>query len=248
MLGRNQIVKKEQKVINEFLGKKSEDVPQLPSWITEELIRYWDENMFHIHWLPQITVDRNSNFPLWKQKPSEFFYKKIQKRDLKEEAKILSGKWILIDSRDKPSKKVPWITVNSSWFFKVIGISSKDYFKKWGKQKHSNEYLTKILERNGFGSRFCSTIQDIEELKSFTLNFLRIDSKKRIRLPFFMEYNYLGNAFYNQWGTTRTWEWHEDKLKDGQRLAGGYESVGCVGCDPPKHWSTILSFRFLIEL
>lgn len=80
------------------------------------------------------------------------------------------------------------------------------------------------------------------------MEFLKIDSQKVIRLPFFAEYNYFGNAIYKQWQTTETWEWFEDKLNDGQYLAGGSDGVGCIGWEPPEFWSTILTFRPFIEL
>jgi len=80
------------------------------------------------------------------------------------------------------------------------------------------------------------------------IEFLKIDLQKIIRLPFFAEYNYFGNAIYKQWRTTETWEWFEDTLDDGQYLAGGSGNVGCMGWEPPEFWSTILTFRPVIEL
>lgn len=248
MLNKNDIFKKEQEILEKFFNIKFADIPDLPNWVTDELIQYWDENIFYIHYVPKISLDENLDLPLWQDKPSKFFYKKIREGKLKNETKILSGKWLLIDGRDKPARKVPWIRINDVWILQKMGFNPKNYLKKWSKQLHKREYLINILKEKGFGSRFCLTIYEINDLKPFVLNFLKIESGKIIRLPFFAEYNYFGNAIYKQWRTTGTWEWFEDRIDSGQYLAGGSDNVGCVGWDPPEFWSTILTFRPVIEL
>lgn len=248
MLNKNVILKREQEILENFFDKKFIDIPDLPNWITDELIQYWDENIFHIHYIPKISLDENLGLPLWRDKPSKIFYKKIREGKLKNGAKILSGKWVLIDGRDKPKKKALWIRINDVWLLQKMGFNPKNHLKKWSKQLHQNDYLGKILKEKGFGSRFCLTIHEINDLKPFILNFLKIESQKIIRLPFFIEYNYLGNAIYKQWRTTETWEWFEDKFDDGQYLAGGSYDVSCMGWEPPEFWSTILTFRPVVEL
>jgi len=248
MLNRNSIEEKERETLEEFFNTKFEDIPSLPNWVTEELIQYWDKNMFHIHYVPQISLEKNLDLPLWQDKPSKNFYKKIQEGKLDKKAKVLSGRWLLIDDRDKPQKKVLWIQIHDVWILQKMGFNPKHYLKKWSKQLHQQEYLGDVLKEKGFGSRFCLTIQEINNLKPFILNFLKIDPQKNIRLPFFAEYNYFGNAIYKQWQTTETWEWFEDQLNNGQHLAGGSGSVGSFGWDPPEFWSTILTFRPVIEL
>jgi len=234
------IKKREQEAIAEFFNTKTIKVPDLPNWISDEIIRYWNENIFYLHYLPEVSFDENLNLPLWRDKPSSFFYKKINEGKINPGAKNLQGKWILIDSRDKPVKKSLWITSKNVWIFEKIGLNPKKYLKKRNKQVYQKEYF--------ISSRFCSSIYDIEELRPFILKFLRIDKNKVVRLPYFIEYNYLGNAFYRQWALTETWEWLEDKLENGHHLASGSESVGCIGIDPPDFWSTILGFRPVIEL
>lgn len=248
MLNKNEIINKEKIIIKNFFNKKIVNIPDLPSWISEELIKFWNENFFYVHFVPKFSLDKSLELPLWRDKPSKVFYKKIHEGKLKNEAKILSGKWLLIDGRDKPKKKVPWIQINDVWLLEKMGFNPKNYLKKWDKQLHQNEYLIKILQEKGFGSRFCLTINEINDLKSYILNFLKIEQSKIIRLPSFVEYNYFGNAIYKQWRTTETWEWLEDKLNDDQHLASGSYNVGCMGWDPPKFWSTILTFRPVIEL
>jgi hypothetical protein len=248
MINKKDIFEKEQGILENFFNKEFVNMPNLPDWVTDDLLRYWHENIFHAHYVPEISLDENLDLPLWRNRPDKVFYKKIREKKLGNEAKILSGKWILIDGRDKPAKKVPWIRVNDVRILQKIGLNPKSYFKKWNKQLHQQEYLTKVLKETGFSSRFCLTINEINDLKPYILNFLKIDLQKNIRLPFFVEYNYLGNAIYKQWQTTETWEWFGDKFDDGQHLAGGSKSVGCIGWEPPEFWSTILTFRPVIEL
>ncbi len=248
MLNRDTIFNNEKIFIENFFNKKFDGMPGLPDWVNDDLINFWHKNLFNIHYVPKFIVAENLQLNSWKQKPSKIFYKKIRKAKLEYQAQILPGKWLLIDGRDKPKKKVPWIRINDIWLLEKFGLKPKDYLKKWGKQLHQDEYLIDILNKKGFGSRFCLNIQEINNLKPHILYFLKIESKKNIRLPFFIEYNYFGNAFYKQWKTTETWEWFEDKLSDGQHLAGGSNSVACLGWDPVNFWSTILTFRPVIEL
>jgi hypothetical protein len=248
MSNKNEIFNKEREILDNFFNTKIVDMPSLPDWITDEHLQFWNKNIFHVHYIPKISIDESLILPLWRDKPIKIFYKKIREGKLKKESRILTGKWVLIDGRDKPKKKVPWIRINDVWLLQKIGFNPKNYLKKWSKQLHQEEYLIKILKEKGFGSRFCLTIHEINALKPFILDFLKIERSKIIRLPFFAEYNYFGNAIYKQWRTTETWEWFEDTLDDGQYLAGGSRNVGCMGWEPPEFWSTVLTFRPVIEL
>ena len=248
MLTKNNIIKKERKILEGFFNSKFTNIPVIPDWVTEKHIEHWNKNLFHIHYIPAISLNHDLKLPLWQDMPSKFFYKLISEGKLKKNASTLPGKWILIDSRDKPAKKVSWVRVHDVRILEKIGLNPKKRFKKWNKQIHQQEYLTDILCKDGFGSRFCLTISDIDKLKPSILQFLQIDPIKTIRLPYFAEYNYLGNAIYRQWRTTQTWEWLEDVRDDGEHLASGSGSIGILGWDPPEFWSTILTFRPIIEL
>lgn len=245
---REDVRNKEQARLKDFFRREDLDVLVLPEWVTDGLIEYWHENFFYVHYVPKLSLDENFNLPLWRERPSQIFYKKIRGGDLEKEAGCLSGKWLLIDGRDKPAKKVPWIRSTDVSFLQKMGLKPREYVKRWGKQQYQREYLEDKLLEKGFGSRFCLSVHDIDYLKPFVLKFLKVDSKKTIRLPYFAEYNYLGNALYKQWGRTETWEWLEDTFPDGQHLAGGSGNVGRIGWDPPEFWSTILTFRPVIEL
>lgn len=248
MLNKHDLINRERKTLENFFNTKFRAIPNLPDWVTDELLEYWDENIFHVHYVPKISLEENLDLPAWKNKPSKIFYKKIREGKLSNTAKLLSGRWLLIDGRDKPAKKVPWIRVNDVRILQKMGFYPKDYLKKWDKQLHQNEYLINELMERGVGSRFCLDIHAIRNLMPSILKYLKIDSPKTIRLPYFAEYNYFGNAIYKQWQTTETWEWFEDKLDNGHYLAGGSRNVGCMGWEPPEFWSTILTFRPIIEL
>ena len=242
------IIKRENEAIRLFFNLETFNVPTLPIWIDNEIINYWDNLHFDIHYLPKISLNKQSNFSLWRDKPSKYFYKKITEGKLTKRSDELPGKWILIDTRDKPPKKIPWINYNDALFFKIFGLDIKKYLKKIRTQSFKDEYLDKILLQKKFCSRFCLSIDEIDELKPHIQNLLKLDENKKIRLPYFIEYNYLGNIFYKQWAKTKTLEWFEDTLDNGSHLAGGSGSVGCLGIDPPEFWSTILTFRPIIEL
>ena len=243
-----QIIKKEQNIIRRFSNWSSFDIPSLPGWVDDEIIARWQKFNFDLHYLPKISLERDMNLPLWKHKPDKIFYKKIAQGKISAESKNLQGKWILIDARDKPKKMNRWINSNDVKILEKIGLNPRKWLQKKNKQLYQNEYLVKILDNQGFFSRFCLSVGDIKGILPFVLDILGIDSDQIIRLPRFIEYNYLGNVFYPQWATTKTWEWFEDKFEQNQNLAGGWKSVGSLGWDPSIFWSTILSFRPLIEI
>ncbi len=242
------IIQKEKEIIDKIFPLNNFDVPNLPSWVDETLINYWQQNIFHLHYLPRILIDEKIDLPADYERPGKYFLRQIKKGNIPASNQYLPGKWILIDGRDKPAKKVAWIGTHDLKFLEKLGLRPKNYFKKWQRQPHQQEYLTDILRHKGFGSRFCLSISDIEEVKPFIHDFLKLPANTNVHLPTLLEYNYLGNIFYKQWATTSTWEWFEDKFKNQQNLAGGSDSLGCCGSEPPDFWSTILTFRPLIEL
>ncbi len=244
----NQIAAKEQEIIKGFFNWSSFVIPCLPEWVNDEIIEHWLTLNFDLHYLPKVSLEQDMNLSLWKDKPDDVFYEKIKKGKIAMDSKDLQGKWVLIDARDKPKKLNRWISSSDVWFLEKMGFNFRKCLKKKNKQLYQNEYLTKILNAQGFVTRFCLSINDIKKILPFILSILKIDSSHIIRLPRFIEYNYLGNVFYPQWATTKTWEWFEDKFEQKQNLAGGWKSVGSLGWDPPTFWSTILSFRPVIEI
>ncbi len=247
MSKREEVFKREKERAESFLGESIDHMPDIPEWVDGNLLSFWEEHLFFAHYMPGISLDEDLILPLWKEKPGKAFYRKIREGDLPKDAKELPGRWILIDVRDKPKKRVPWIRSDEAKVLEVFKVDVKKRLASWSKQSHEEDYLREELKKRGFGSRFCLDSKEARELRSFTLDFLRIKGKK-IRFPFLAEYNYLGNVIYNQWGQEETWEWLEDRLSDGKHLAVGSKSVGLFGWEPPDFWSSVLSFRFVIEI
>lgn len=248
----NDIIKKEQTLINVFFNTNDIIVPPLPEWITEKHLALWTSLLFELHFLPTIEMKPDFNLEKWVDRPEKVFYDKIEDRKITAGAEFLPGKWVLVDSRNKPERTRLWINSNEAKLLKIFGVD----FKKSEKQQYNDDYLKEILHNEGFSSRFCLNIKDIEKLKPFAADILQIKNGT-VRLPRFIEWNYLANAFYPQWATTKTWEWFEDKYGlprvagkagDNCRLAGGHLSSGVIGWDPEDYWSTILGFRFIVEI
>ncbi len=230
-----------------FFGESFRNMPKIPKWITQDIISYWQENLFALHYLPFKEIKENDSFSSLKEGPSKTFYKKIKEGKLKEKSAFLPGRWLLIDIRKKPEKNVAWIRSDEVFLFEKMKLKPKEKLKKIKKQPHEKEYLKEALKEKGFNSRFCLNIFEIRELYPAVLNFLKIKEEKKVRLPFFIEYNYLVNAFYDNFKKTETWEWFEDKYEEKFYLAGGSKRVDTFGWEPPYFWSTVLGFRPVIE-
>lgn len=248
MQERDRILVAEREAICVFFECASCDVPPLPAWIDEAALSHWDRLCFHTHFLPRVFMNEAAAWQRWRDRPSPFFYRSIRDGKLPASAQELSGKWILIDARDKPKKERAWISESDVGWLRLFGFDPKAFLQKSQKQGFEREYLEQALAASGHGSRFCMTRGDIDALKPAVRRLLAIPADTHIRLPFFCEYNYLGNAFYPNWGNTQTWEWLEDLFDGKNYLASGSRSVGAIGVDPSKHWSTILTFRPVIEL
>ncbi len=238
MSKREEVLGREKSVIEKFLGEKT-DIPDFPEWISDNLISFWEENLFFLHYIPEVYFTEDLSLPFFYKKPGKLFYKK-------KISQKLSPRWILLDVRNRPQKSVVWINSNTDFLFKRIGVDLKKYLKKQSKQIHEKEYLKEVLKERGFGSRFCLNVQEVRELDTFILKFLQLEDKK-VRFPFYLEYNYLVNMIYSEWKESDVWEWLEDEIIDGDHLAIG-RNVSSFGWDPPSFWSTILTFRPVIEI
>ncbi len=246
MSKRKEVLKRERIIVERFLGKKDYEISDVPEWISDELLSFWEENLFFLHYIPEMCFTEGLTLPSFYKKPGKLFYRKIKKGELGKNSQKLFSKWILVDVRNRPQKSVFWINSNAGFLFDKIGIDLKKHLKKQSKQIHEKEYFKEVLKEKGFGSRFCLNVKEIRELNAFILKFLHIESKKT-RLPFYLEYNYLANMIYGDWEESDVWEWLEDKLIDGNHLAVG-KDVSSFGWDPPSFWSTILTFRPVIEI
>lgn len=237
---------REEKALNDFFGQEIK-VPSCP--FPQKNLEKWMNFGFEPHFLPRIRLSSKENFPGWQKKPQVIFYQKIEQGKISKESLELGGEWILIESRSKPEKIVPW--VYSSGFLprtmELIGFKSQDYFKKWSKQQYKNDFLLPILKEYRWQSRYACSFKDIEKFKPRIAEMLGL-KKEQLRLPYFIEYNFLANNFYSNWQETSTWEWLEDKFDEHSHLCSGSNSFQLVAWDKDDYWSTILGFRLLIRL
>ncbi|MFN3301868.1 MAG: hypothetical protein ACK413_02495 [Patescibacteria group bacterium] len=241
-------LKKEEEILSNFFGKKI-NLPW-PKFSSEIFLKF-SQLGFDLHFLPKIELSEEKNFPGWKEKPKKNFFNLIKEGKLPADAASLFGNWIFIDARQKPQKNNWWITKDDILVIilrKIFHFDFKKHYQKNNRQLYENDFLLPILKENGFSSRFSLSWREIEEsIKPEAAKLLKIPLEK-IRLPRFIEWNFLGNAFYPQWGKTSTWEWFDDRLTTGECLSGGYQSLNILGWDSPDYWSSILGFRFLIEI
>ena len=213
------------------------DVPPVPEEITPEQYEKWKELGFELHYLPEEDLTKGRDLPGWKKKPKDWFYDKIQEGKVSEDATKLPGAWILADSREKPQYN--------------DGDQTYEDDEKIGK-------VLKKLRANGViedfkkaDSRFNISWGELNktEMKEALAEILNTDPQN-LRLPRAVEWNYLGNAFYERWGETSTWEWFEDEYDKGLgRLYGGdsdYGGLSYVYWDAPVNPIDCLGFRPLV--
>jgi hypothetical protein len=239
--------RKEKEFLTNFFGQ---EISLSPLEISEKEIEKFFKLGFDLHFLPKIEVSEDKDFPGWKEKPKRNFFNLIKKKRLPQSANFLLGKWVFIERRKKPAKNFWWISKDDIWVIvlKKFKIDFKKYCRKIDRQQYENDFLLPILKDNNFSSRFSLSWQEIEEIiRPEVAKFLNFPLDK-VRLPRFIEWNFLGNAFYPYWGKTSTWEWFFDRLSTGECLTGGANSLSALSWDPPDYWSTILGFRILVEI
>lgn len=245
-LNLERLIQRERAALKFFFGKNIE-VPW-PNFSLRDLER-WQVLKLDPHYLPKAEMGRQKNFSGWQKKPHQVFYKKIQEGKISQDAISLPGRWILIDCRPKPEKCNPWLTSSLILpFDKFFKLNLKEHFKKFSKQQYQNDFLLPILKKNGWKSRFCVSWNDYRELRPEITRLVGLTDKNQVRLPRFIEFNFLGNIFYPEWSETQTWEWLEDSYGKFCHLATGSFSFSVVGWDDSDFFSTILGFRPLIEL
>lgn len=206
----SELVTGEKDKLKEFFGYEI-DVPPLPGEITLERYAEWKKMGFDLHYLPKEKMDAERSLPGWDKKPTNLF-RYIQEGKVDPAAVELPGNWILIDERAKPN------------------------FDD-GNQMYENDPLAGVisdLRARGVlhdfkikGSRFAISSADFkkDEFKKAVGNFLKVHPDN-IRLPYVIEWNFLGNVHCPEWGDTDTWECFEDTYEDGSRLHGGGKSRG----------------------
>jgi len=207
------LVGRESEKLREFFGYNIE-VPPLPDEITPEKYEQWKELGFELHYLPEEDLTKGRDLPGWKKKPNEWFFNQISEGKLSPDSTKLAGSWILIDNRAKPQyDDGEQIYENDDQIGSALG-------------KLRQQGLIENYKKTN--SRFNISWDELNktEVKEALAEILNIDPQN-LRLPRAVEWNYLGNAFYERWGETNTWEWFEDEYDKGQsRLHGGFSDDG----------------------
>ena len=231
------IIEPEKRKLKEFFGKEI-DVPPLPSEITPERLKKWQEQGFELHFFPDMEMKQDADFPLWKKKPSDWFYDEIKKGNIDQSAMRLPGSWILIDACPKP-----------------------EYAQ--GNQMYANDPLAKTLadlREQGLiqpyeyvenpQSRFGISAEELEnpQIKLALAKVLGV-KPDQLSCPRAIEFNFFGNAFHPELGDTDTWEWFSDLYDKGRkRLDGGIRGNGglsYVAWDYPDYRVESFGFRLL---
>ena len=218
------MIKKEKRAIKDYFGQNVEPAPlELDEAKLEDL----KTKGLECHFLPQVTYE---DFP--KGSLSDYFLKLAKQSSLRDDSLGISPGWRLVETEPKPPKGRIWLYKNPLFdFIEKLGVESR------GLCGLSPEL--KSVRWNELEKRIGTTREEIDALLAKDFN---------LRSPTYLEYVYLGECFYNDWGETKTWEWLRDELEDGRYLAAGFKRVKSLGADPPDHWSTILGYRLILEL
>jgi len=231
-----ELINREQEKLREFFGYDI-DVPPVPDEITPEKYEQWKELGFELHYLPEEDLTKDRDLPGWKKKPGELFFNQISDGKLSSDSTKLAGSWVLIDSRAKPQyDDGKQIYENDDQIGDALG-------------KLRQQGLIENYKETG--SRFNISWDELNktEMKEALAEILNTDPQN-LRLPRAVEWNYLGNAFYEHWGETSIWEWLEDEYDKGQErlYGGGSGNGGLSGVDwhSPDGRDGGLGFRPLV--
>lgn len=228
-------MKQETNALKSYFGRKIEpSFLELPDSDWERI----ENDRLGLHFIPKLSY---KDFPDGACSP--FFFKLIARGALKKSSLRLKPGWMLVEKEPKLAKNRIWLHKNV--FFDLldrVGIRAR---KLCGLDPEM-----KFPGFNKFSKRLGTTRKEIEDkiLPSAREELELEDLRLSPRLPYYLEYVYLGKNFYNNWGKTRTWEWLEDKLADGRSLAAGFKKASSLGADPAAYWSTILSYRLIFEI
>ena len=209
---KNKLIKAEKAALQKYF-KQTIDVPPLPQEITKEKQEFWEKNQFALHYSPGIEIKETDDFPGQKKKLDSDVYKWIKEGKISPGTSKLPKGWILIDTRPKP----PYDNGNQMYENDILApvltkLRDEGHTQDWdghesSRFKISNDELRK------------------SEVKTAIAKALKVKDSQ-ISLPQTALYNYLGNAFYPEWGETNSWEWFEEEFKGGRRLYGGYSVRG----------------------
>ncbi|HEU0050771.1 MAG TPA: hypothetical protein VFQ60_01805 [Patescibacteria group bacterium] len=223
------LMEQERLALRKFFGKEIH-VPPLPPEITVEKIKAWEALDLRLHYLPpenlaEIKRDENGtiidvqpkNFPGWKKKPENWFFKQIKDGKLPPRSAQLPGAWVLIDSRSKPVFR-DGIQKYPNDF---LGPSLEELNKKGIiEQRANNGTHLDVDSRYGISADELSK-KSVRKAVAQAMNI----PEEYVSLPRAIEFNILGNIYYLEWGETNTAEIFEDRF-NGVCLVGGCSRNG----------------------
>jgi len=208
---RKELIVREEESLRRFFGKEVKVNP-IPSEITPERYVEWKEKELELYFLPDIDMTKGKNFPGLKVGPQDwFYYEEIKKGRLPKDSTKLLGRWILIDTRTKPA----YNDGNQMYKNDILGPAIKELREKGLIQSF------KIKD-----SRFDISKEELEkpEVKEAFAKALGINPHN-FRVPRAIEFNFIGNCYYPEWGGTDTREWFDDIYDSTRRLSGGFSGV-----------------------
>jgi len=219
-----EILGREQLKLREFFGRDVH-IEDLPTEVTPERVREWDRKKFALHYLPAVDLQKDLNHPGWNVKPNSWFYEQIKSGALGPRSSAMHGGWVLVDTRGKPAYTSGTQQYPDDELATILANlrqgSSPVISPNWQDKKAGTRH-------NPDASRFGISWDELQkpEVKQAIATYLGV-RPDLIRLPRAIEFNYLGNAFHPEWGTTNSWEWFDDPVSGGQtRLHGGSSHDG----------------------
>jgi hypothetical protein len=217
------LFERERDALKDFFGETVE-VPALPAEVTPERYKEWLKKGLDLHYLPPIEMGQDRGFPGWKRKPGKQFtpeqqygmdfYGAIAEGKLPADSAKLSGAWLLVDTRPTPR------------FHDGDQMYAHDFLKPVLEELREKNYLAEFKPK---GSRFNITVKELEypAVHAALAEAFGI-ADDELHLPRAIDYNYLGNAFYPEWGATDVGEVFADVYDDGAHLLGGFADFGGI--------------------
>lgn len=205
-----EIYRRERATLERVFGEKIH-VPSLPLEATPDRIRRWREMKFEMHFLPKKKREQGEIMPGWRIRPGGYLYEAQRLRQLSEDANEMPGRWLLVDTRKKPSDGLyqdDIFTQAMQDFLKETRGIDHDMHK--GRCTLTGAHLSRVLLMNKFAE--CLSMDGLLHTE--------------LRLPRMIEYNFLTNSKYTQWSEGSLEEWMSETDRYGHRYIGGALSAG----------------------
>ena len=204
---------KMERVLSKKFNKRIK-VTDPPLEFTEENLARWAKMNFHPIYFPTEQISQDRQLKDW-IKLEDWFYQRIKKGKIKQDADNLYPGWYLADF----TQGVDYTDENQVSVNDPLSPIIKELREQGKVGKYDNTPL---------GSRFSIVSQnEWPVVCQVVLQELGVDSKRATcRLERCIEFNAIGNLFDANRGKFDTWEWFDDIFGDINRLIGGNRSNG----------------------